>query len=259
MSEQSDVFLEIVTRTFMQRPNLLVANREALLAQTSDAWKQTLLVDYHRRGVIYANKAMRLFTPSGRYVWLLDDDDICIRPTLVQELQEIAQLNAPDVIFLRMDHGELGVLPDESQWGNRRLHHGHIGCSGFVVRDETWMAFRHNWGESYHGDFEFISAVAADKQVRVYWHDVIASRVQRISRGASEEEMAVRYKANRDVRVLVSGRVAAMTAGQVYELLPQDAVELVRAGFVTPIVPEVAAVAPSERAVAPKSKAKRAK
>jgi hypothetical protein len=258
-SEQPGVFLEIVTRTFGGRPNMLAANMASLREQTSGDWVQTLLVDEERRGVAYANKQMRTLTPEARYLWLLDDDDLCIRPTLVAELAEIAQLNAPDVIFIRMDHGpKLGILPGGLQWGNRKLMHGHIGCSGFVVSRETWLRFRQCWGESYHGDFEFISVVAAGKDVRVYWHDCIASRVQRVSNGESEGRVtAMKYRANTDVRVLLGGRVLELVAGREYELDAPEAPDLVRAGYVTPVIapvaPESAAVAPSERAVVPKA------
>jgi hypothetical protein len=262
--------LEIVTRTFGGRPNQLAANMASLREQTSGDWVQTLLVDEERRGVAYANKQMRTLTPEGRYIWLLDDDDLCIRPGLVAELAEIAELNAPDVIFIRMDHGpRLGILPGGLQWGHRELHHGHIGCSGFVVRRETWLQFREHWGDSYHGDFEFISAVAADKTVRVYWHDCIASKVQRVSNGESEgERTAMKYKA---VNVLVGGRVLGLRQGETYEIESSDAGDMVRAGYLQPLVaksaPEVAAVAPSEQAVVslaapktlPKGKAKRTK
>lgn len=262
MSGQSEVFLEVVTRTFGGRPTLLAANSASLQAQTSSAWTQTFVYDYARRGCPAANRSMAFFAPKGRYVWLLDDDDICIRPTLVAELQEIAQLNAPDVIFMRMDHGPLGVLPGGLQWGNRRLHHGHIGVSAFVVSRDTWMQYREHWAEVYAGDYEFIKAVAAERTVRVYWHDVIASSVQRISRGATEEETAMRFRALQTVRVLIGGQVLELVSGREYEIRSPNAHDLVRAGYVTPIVapeaaPETAAVEPSSQAVAPKAAKKR--
>jgi hypothetical protein len=39
----------------------------------------------------------------------------------------------------------------------------------------------------YHSDFNFIAAVLESGPL-VYWHDVVASRVQRISIGRAEDE-----------------------------------------------------------------------
>jgi hypothetical protein len=177
--------LEIITRTY-KRPTLLAANEASLRAFTSRDWMQTKLIDETGRGVAWANVRLSAYVPEGRYVWVLDDDDICIRPTLVDELEEIATLNAPDVILMRMDHGPLGVLPDAGQWGHRKVERGRIGVSSFIVARGVWQAFAGCWREQYDGDFDFIAAVLADKSVRIYWHDVVASRVQRISRGLPE-------------------------------------------------------------------------
>jgi hypothetical protein len=101
-----------------------------------------------------------------------------------------ATLNAPDVILMRMDHGPLGVLPGGAQWGQRALVRGQIGVSAFVVTGDIWRAFGACWAERYDGDYDFIAKVVANRTVQIYWHDVIASRVQRISRGQPEQVTA---------------------------------------------------------------------
>jgi hypothetical protein len=81
----------------------------------------------------------------------------------------------------------------------------------------------------------------------------------------------MKYKAMQTVNVLVGGRVLGLRQGETYEIESSDAGDMVRAGYLQPLVaksaPEVAAVAPSEQAVVslaapktlPKGKAKRTK
>lgn len=179
-------FLEVVTRT-CKRPSLLANNKASLAAQTCDDFTHTIIEDVMGRGIGWAQANLVTVAPklTGEYIWLLDDDDECIRPDLVAELHQIARAERPDVIMLRMDHGPLGVLPDNDYWGKRPAF-GHVGCSAYVVKRNVWQAHANIWlNGRYYTDFEFINDVF-DADPVVYWHDVIASRVQRISEGAPE-------------------------------------------------------------------------
>ena len=180
-------FLEILTRTY-RRPRMLAKNKASLYRQTCADWQQTIIVDEVGRGIPWAQANLATVAPRlvGDYIWILDDDDECTRPSLVEELKVISE-NDPDVIMLRMDHGPLGVLPDDNRW-NRRPAYGHIGVSGYVVKRQVWQAHANAWlGGCYHSDFDFINSIfTVSPDVEVFWHDVIASRVQRISEGVPE-------------------------------------------------------------------------
>ena len=188
-------FLEVLTRT-CRRPNMLAVNQLSLKAQTCTDWQQTVVIDEVGRGIGWAQANLAVVAAHlvGDYIWILDDDDECIRPSLVEELKVIAVSacavpayaeNDPDVIMLRMDHGPLGVLPDDNYW-NRPPAYGHIGASGYVVKRQVWQAHANAWlGGCYHSDFDFINDVWSAGPA-VYWHDVIASRIQRISEGVPE-------------------------------------------------------------------------
>lgn len=179
-------FLEVVTRCY-GRPTLLANNIASLSAQTCKDWMQRFVVDTVGRGVGWANENLTTVAEElvGDYIWLLDDDDVCIRETLVEDLQAIADEHDPDVIMMRMDHGPRGVLPDIGYWGEPPVH-GHIGCSAYVVRREIWQAHAWAWSPGvYHSDFAFIKAIF-ESGARVYWHDVVASRVQQIGLGQPE-------------------------------------------------------------------------
>lgn len=180
------MFLEIVTRTY-RRPLMLLVNRDSIARFTSDDYLQVILPDDVGRGVGWANAQFADYAPNvtGDYVWILDDDDECIRETLVDELKAIAAEHDPDVIMLKMDHGEMGILPDRT-WG-KSPEFGDIGMSAFVVKREVWQRHAPEFARAKEGgDFDFIRSIFAARQYSIHWHNVVASRVQRISRGAPE-------------------------------------------------------------------------
>jgi hypothetical protein len=178
-------FLEVVTRTY-KRPSMLAINQESLTQQTDGDYFQTLLIDDEGRGVAWANEQLATYTPrpDSEYIWILDDDDKCIHDTLIAELKEIAAETTPDVIMMKMDHDELGILPDDGHW-HRTPRYGYIGMSAFVVKPQVWTNHSHAFATNEGGDFSFISSVFQADYL-IYWHDVVASQVQRISKGAPE-------------------------------------------------------------------------
>lgn len=175
-------FLHVLTRCY-RRPALLCDNLRSLAALDSTDWEQTLLVDTVGRGIGWSYGNMAAFAPHlrGDYVWILDDDDLCIRPTLVDELKAIAAEHGPEVVMVRMDHGERGVLPDGPFWQGPPVH-GHIGCSAVIVQRAIWQRYAGAFGQHYAGDFDFIQALF-DADYDFYWHDVVASRCQQIGYG----------------------------------------------------------------------------
>jgi len=177
-------FLEVITRCY-RRPNMLCENIASLQRQTDRDYQQVLLHDTVGRGVAWANEQLAHYTPEHEYVWVLDDDDMCVRRELIAELKAVAAEHTPDVIMVRMDHAERGILPDDGYWCNPPAI-AHVGCSAYVVSRDTWMEHRDAWQNGgYSADHSFIADVFA-AEPRVYWHDVIASKVQRISLGEPE-------------------------------------------------------------------------
>jgi hypothetical protein len=178
-------FLEILTRVY-KRPTMLANNRESLARQTLQDFRQTLLIDEEGQGVGWSYENMAAYAPElmGEYIWILDDDDECIVPDLVAQLRHIAIRQGPEVIMLRMDHGRLGILP--RMYWQQEPRQGDIGCSAYVVRRDLWQAHAPAMCPGhYASDFDFISAIFASRP-SIVWHDLVASRVQRISHGRPE-------------------------------------------------------------------------
>lgn len=173
-------FLEVVTRCY-RRPTLLAQNIDSITQQSDPDVLHTLLVDNVGLGVAAANARLAELEPQGDYVWVLDDDDVCIYPHLVRDLKVY---DGAPVIVVRMDHGDLGILPPDELWRQPPVE-GKIGCSALITRADVWRQARHAWASGrYASDFDFATAVLT--QWSPVWLNIVASRVQRRSVGAPE-------------------------------------------------------------------------
>ncbi len=173
-------FLEVVTRCY-KRPTMLAANIASLMAQTDPDWRQTFLVDHVGIGVAAANARLADVEPVGDYVWVLDDDDLCIEPRLVAILKQVM---GQDCYVVQMDHGELGILPPTDHYGKPPVE-SLIGSSALICRADVWRAEREAWRSGrYASDFDFANSVFAHWQPT--WLNLVASRIQQRSIGAPE-------------------------------------------------------------------------
>ena len=148
-------------------------------------------MDVARAGVAASYRLLAEHDARGEWVWVLDDDDECTHAGLVADLRRIVtEKPQTELVVVRMNHGPLGVLPDAATWGGPPVH-GHIGASAYITRRDVWMAHRAAYlSLRYESDCDFAKAVWASNPA-VVWHDVVASRVQRISYGAAEYAVAM--------------------------------------------------------------------
>lgn len=173
-------FLEIVTRHLATRPNMLAANQASIEAQTDADWVQTLLIDEVGRGVPWANVNLGRYAPrlEGKYIWVLDDDDVCMCDKLVADVKAIVREHDPDVVMMRADHDRLGILPSARNWKRYPVKTG-IGMSNFIVRRAVWQ--RHApaaFTAELCADYRLISAIF-DAGHSIHWWDRVVMRCQR--------------------------------------------------------------------------------
>jgi hypothetical protein len=178
------MFLEIITRTFGQRPGLLRRNRDSLAALASADWAQTILLDDGARGCAWANANLATVAAVGDYVWVLDDDDLCVCPDLIEQLRPYA---GAYVIMLRAEHADFGTLPHEENWQKRPVL-ADIGFSNFVVRGDIWNLYRDEFAKLavYAADFYYIDLLWRQK-FPFAWLDVVGAAYPQRSLGAAED------------------------------------------------------------------------
>ena len=178
-------FLQIITRTFGERPAMLRRNIESLATQIDPDYEHTIVLDDQTRGSSWANRNLATVEATGNYVWVLDDDDRCCRPQLIVELKEIAHMGHPDVIMVRASHAVHGTLPNDANWRHAPVL-ANVGWSCYIVRAGAWEAHRDKIVESYDADFWWIDALW-NARCSFYWHDVIAADYPQQSIGVPEK------------------------------------------------------------------------
>jgi len=180
------MFLEVVTRTY-KRPTWLGFNQASLRIQTDTDWKQTLLVDEAGIGCAAANARLADFEPAGDYVWVLDDDDYCVAPKMVETLRRVTVMHAqPPAILMRTIDEAFGVLPPDLLWQKPPVY-ASIGSSNIFTRADVWMRHRAAWATGrYAADYDFIESVWTEHSFGIIWHDLIVRSAMRISRGEPE-------------------------------------------------------------------------
>jgi hypothetical protein len=178
-------FLEVITRHMESRPNFIQDNFASLDMQTCDDWVQTLLVDDVGRGVEWANYQMGRYAPNlvGEFIWVLDDDDVCVCETFVEDMKRIVEEHDPDVIISKIDAN--GVIPPDELW-RKKPKVARIGMACFVVRRAVWQAHAEKFWPKLAADYNFIFDVWAAGVYKWYWHDEVVMRIQQVGRGRPE-------------------------------------------------------------------------
>ena len=182
-------FLEIVTRTCGTRPGMLERNQDSLKRLADPDWTQTLVVDDQQRGVAWAVGNLRNVEATGEWVWVLDDDDVCVDVGLIGELRAAVALcaNPPDVVMVKALHSKYGMLPSSGNWMRAPVC-GNIGTSCYIVRRDVWNATHDAWVEKYAGDFEYIRHLWETPGLVFRWLDTVAAWYPQQSLGAGEAE-----------------------------------------------------------------------
>jgi hypothetical protein len=189
-----DPFLSFVTRRMVgKRPEGYAKNQQSMLdlAKHDADFEQVFIDDAVGYGMLKANQSFSLVrnVVKGAYIHLLDDDDFIRNPQMVTELKRVAaENNYPDVIFFKyiIKTGSWdNTYPTPEVWGKPEMKFAHFGGGCCVVSAEVYRQYIHHFGHPRGGDFQFISAVLADKPT-VAWLDVVMGETWKVSRGRTE-------------------------------------------------------------------------
>lgn len=175
-------YLTIVTRCY-KRPNMLRRHIESVEKMVDPDWEHYFIVDEVGIGVLEANKKFYEHRENikGKWVLLLDDDDVLLDPHLVTRLKS-DEFNQKDVVIAKMQHGNRELPP----YLPCSITYGEICGSSFVVRNRVYQKYIDRFAVYPGGDYNFISAVVGDKKNRVGWLDVVITGIQQIGRGQPE-------------------------------------------------------------------------
>lgn len=184
-------FLSIITRRMVgKRKELFERHKASVIALETCDYEQIFILDRVGVGMLNANRSFRYAAPVGEFVYLLDDDDRFTNPEFIKILRREAYKDSPgespDVIFFRMKIGTGDgdeIYPKPTSWETREPRRGEIGGSCFVVKRWVFERYITHFGYSSFGDWNFITKVLADKEVKAAWLDVKMAETGKVSRG----------------------------------------------------------------------------
>jgi hypothetical protein len=179
------MFLEVITRTFGQRPLLLQRCRRSLELLHSSDWEQRIVVDEQGRGVAWANRNLATVETTGDWVWVLDDDNIASHRDLIGELKALIRRKKPEIVIARCYHRKYGMLPPYDLWEQRPVRDRYDGACLFA-RGDIWNKYRDGWVADYAGDWHFVNHLW-EAGVKAAWLPVAAAYLPEALYGRPEQ------------------------------------------------------------------------
>jgi hypothetical protein len=202
-------FLSVITRHMPSRADFLALNQASLRLQSDPDYEQVVVVDELGQGWHYANlmlvEAVRPTPPtpdpgrmpcaptgggkvSGRYVLVLDDDDMLINAQAIERLKKATAGDPPGVIW-RAWHSDAGILPDNGHWKQAPAL-GFIGACGFCLRTDVFresiLAINQGgYVGHYASDYDLIHEAFRRYGEQIAWLDELMCWAIRRSHGAS--------------------------------------------------------------------------
>lgn len=122
---------------------------------------------------------------NGRYVYVLDDDDMLVDPGFAEALEVLRE----PWVMVKAHLGSPGERHDgvwPVPWGEDwRPKFGSVSTLNLVVRADVFHEYKAAWAGGRGGDYRMAKAMW-DAGLRPYWLDRLVARTQRISNGAAE-------------------------------------------------------------------------
>ena len=179
-----DPFLTILTRHVRDSRILLFDKcMKSIYAMTSNDFQHVLIQAPRAYGFEEANRSFGYVTEmiKGKYVLLLDDDDIILNRNLLVDVRREASMHgSPDVILFKCLINEK-IYPLRTVW-EKTPRVGHIGGSCFVTRTDIFIENIHTFTKPRCGDFSFIQTLF-DKQCTRRWLDKVMIKTLQVGRG----------------------------------------------------------------------------
>jgi glycosyltransferase involved in cell wall biosynthesis len=185
-------FLTIVTRSY-KKPKCLKKNIESVKAQIDQDLEQIFIIDDVGRGLAWADTALNenKHRNNGKYIMVLDDDDIITHKNFVALIKQIAERTDPDVIIWRGKFTEINVvLPPLDAYWKVRPNKQFIGSFNYCIRKEIYDEYIHVCCSGSCGDYDLIYSIfARQPSPKVFWYNKIFVSTQQKSRGTEQDLM----------------------------------------------------------------------
>jgi hypothetical protein len=186
----SESLLTIITRHWPGgRPESFKRMMATVEAQTDPDFDHQFEYDHEGRGLKWADANMAEVIPrlTGRYIWVVDDDDL-LEPDAVEVVKKALIANDyPDVLVVKGEHGRYGILPRDDVWQSGKPVWGGISGQDVIVKRELAHQFAYGWAHPPIGDVAYIERIWATYP-RIVWYSRLVVRQQRNGLGRAEWE-----------------------------------------------------------------------
>ncbi len=184
-------FLSIITRVHPQRKSMLHNCITSVQNIKSNDVEQIFIHDKSSEGGgrVYANQMFYIhrkeICPKGKYIMVLDDDDMIINPHFITNLKNELNNRDPEMIIFKGNVTGLGTLPPSEYW-KKDLIRGKVASFCAMIKKDLWFKNIKSFGVDKNcGDYIFLKKVYHESN-NVYWFDNIVAETQRVSLGRSE-------------------------------------------------------------------------
>ena len=185
--------ITIITRTFGGRPRMFRRLLESLAAQTLlDYEHRVLWLERETDSYKASNGALARLEASGRYVYILDDDDRLEDPMFIETVASFSPYEHPWL----MVKAHLGSPGERSNgifpcpWGEDwRPVFSCVSSLNLVVSQAVWNRCRGAFAGDRGGDFR-LACELWEKGYRPTWVDIVAARTQMIGDGRAEADLS---------------------------------------------------------------------
>lgn len=160
-------------------------------AQTVGGFEHWIERDDYGRGVKWAdaNLADAIPQTAGRYIWLVDDDDLLDPDAVAIITQAIQARDCPGVVVVKGTFAQLGILPRDNVWHKSPVL-GSISGQNVIVRRDLALKHCCAWRDDPMGDYGYCMRLWADEP-RIEWLNQVIVHQQRQGRGRADWEQDI--------------------------------------------------------------------
>lgn len=178
-------FLTVITRHMPSRPNMLEVNQASLAMQSDPDYEQILIVDREHKGQAWASEQMAKVKPKGKYVLILDDDDIMLNADGIKILKQACTSDPMLIIFKGYVQG-FDILPPPNVW-QEDPGLGQIAVFCYLLKADVFQEFTKQVASpEYSNDFTLFHAAYRKYIKLTKWSDNLICATMRRSMGKPE-------------------------------------------------------------------------
>lgn len=169
----------VITRS-CHRDKFLAQHRGTVESQTFQAFDHIFVFDDGRRGVAYANECLSQVTDiRGRYVIVLDDDDVLVSGALAEIAEATENLPAMVLWKFRLRDKLKREVPEPEYWEKPPVFQ-HIAMGGWAVRTDLFLQNQKAFRVPMGADYAFVNEAYKEDSV---WIDKVLAWSLRKSGG----------------------------------------------------------------------------